>query len=534
MSFRASFFLAVASLGLGQYAVAQDNAPSQTTASRELSVTVGKSVLVDSPQTIERIAVSNGALAEAVAISPHELMLNGLAPGETSLIIWQEGGNRLFFDLTVQRNETRLDGIRREMAQELGGDDKVTINMEGDNVFLRGTVPTLSAAQRAMDIASTLGKPINLLRVNIPGTDAQILLKVKFTDVDRSATKQLGINIFSTGATNTVGQVQTGQFQSPLISGTGGKGTAASANVTNPLQMFLFRPDLNLGITIAALEARNLLQVLAEPNVLAIDGHNASFLAGGEFPFPNLQGGGGGLGAVTIQFREFGVRINFTPTITPRGTIRLAVTPEVSSLDFANGLIFQGFTIPALSTRRMSTEVELEEGQTFAIGGLLDNRDTETFNKIPGLGSIPFFGNLFRSRQITKNNSELLVMVTPEIVRPIPKGQAPPDLTRPGSFLPPNTSSNPPQQPGMDVTGPVPLTKVTPQATMPVEDLVKAMQTTSAPAQSSATPQLQFVPAVLAPQPGQAPPQVNSAPPSSAAPATPAPATPTTSAPAPR
>jgi pilus assembly protein CpaC len=530
MSFRSSFFLAVASLGVGQYAVAQDNAPSQTTASRELSVTVGKSVLVDSPQTIERIAVSNGALAEAVAISPHEVMLNGLAPGETSLIIWQEGGNRLFFDLTVQRNETRLDGIRREMAEELGGDDKVTISMEGESVFLRGTVPTLSAAQRAVDIASTLGKPVNLLRVNIPGTDAQILLRVKFADVDRSATKQLGINLFSTGATNTLGQIQTGQFQPPTI-GSIGAGAAATATVANPLNLFLFRPDLNLGATISALEARNLLQILAEPNVLAIDGHNASFLAGGEFPFPNLQGGGGGLGAVTIQFREFGVRINFTPTITPRGTIRLAVTPEVSSLDFANGLIFNGFTIPALSTRRMSTEIELEEGQTFAIGGLLDNRDTETFNKVPGLGDIPFFGNLFRSRQITKNNSELLVMVTPELVRPIPKGQPLPGLKYPGQFIAPNTSSTAPQQPGMDVTGPVPLTKAPPPS-MPVEDLIKAIQTTSAvAAQGSAAPQLQFVPAVLAPQPGQAPQQMNSAPPSSAAPATPAPATPTTSAP---
>ena len=209
--------MAVFVLGLGQSAVAQDNAPSQTTASRELAVTVGKSVLVDSPQTIERIAVSNGALAEAVAISPHEMMVNGLAPGETSLIIWQQGGNRLFFDLTVQRNEARLDGIRREMAQELGGDDKVTISMEGDNVFLRGTVPTLTAAQRAVDIASTLGKPINLLRVNIPGTEAQILIKVRFADVDRSATKNLGINLFSLGATNTIGQTATGQFQTPTF-----------------------------------------------------------------------------------------------------------------------------------------------------------------------------------------------------------------------------------------------------------------------------------------------------------------------------
>src|ERR1700719_232553 len=199
MSFRASFFLAVAALGVGQYAAAQDNAPSQTTASRELSVTVGKSVLVDSPQTIERIAVSNGTLAEAVAISPHEVMLNGLAPGETSLIIWQQGGNRLFFDLTVQRNLSRVDGIRREMAQELGGEDKVSITMESDSVFLRGTVPTLTAAQRAVDIAAPLGKAVNLLRVNIPGTDAQILLKVKFADVDRSATQDLGFNLFSLG-----------------------------------------------------------------------------------------------------------------------------------------------------------------------------------------------------------------------------------------------------------------------------------------------------------------------------------------------
>src|SRR6185369_9868445 len=153
-----------------------------------------------------------------------------------------------------------------------------------------------------------------------------------------------------------------------------------------------------------------MLQILAEPNVLAINGHTASFLAGGEFPYPTLQGGGGGLGAVTIQFREFGVRIAFTPTLTPRGTIRLNVTPEVSSLDYANGLVFQGFTIPGLATRRVQTEIELEAGQSFAIGGLLDNRDTESLSKIPGLGDIPLFGKLFHSRTITKNNTELLVL----------------------------------------------------------------------------------------------------------------------------
>ena len=510
MSFRASIYLAVVFAVLGQNPLveklaAQDNALNQATASRELSVTIGKSVLVDSPQIIERVAVSNGDLAEAVVISPHEIMVNGKAAGETSLIIWQQGGNRLFFDLSVQRNEARVDGIRREMMQELG-DDSVTISMEGDNVFLRGIVPNLTAAQRAVDIASTLGKPVNLLRVTIPGTDAQILLKVRFADVDRSATQQLGVNLFSLGGTNTIGRATTGQFSPPSIELPSGGNNQITATFSNLLNVFLFRPDLNLGATIAALQSRNLLQILAEPNVLAINGHSASFLAGGEFPFPNLQGGGAGLGAVTIQFREFGVRINFTPTITPRGTIRLTVAPEVSSLDFANGLIFQGFTIPALTTRRVTTEIELEEGQTFAIGGLLDNRDTETFNRVPGLGDIPFFGKLFRSRQLTKNNSELLVMVTPELVRPVAKGQPLPALKMEGAFLAPNTSSTPPQQPGLDVTGPVP-PKAPPQPNMPVEDLIKSMQAPAAAAQTGTGQQLQFVPAVIAPPQGTAPPQ---------------------------
>ncbi len=515
MKFHAGIFLALLGLTISapqvQSLAAQENATNQsatnqTTASRELSVPVGKSVLVDSPQNIERVAVSNGELAEAVVISPHEIMVNGRAAGETSLIIWQQGGNRLFFDLTVQRSETRVDGIRREMAQELGG-DSVTINMEGETVFLRGTVPNLTAANRAMEIASTLGKPVNLLRVNIPGTEAQILLKVKFADVDRSATQQLGVNLFSLGATGTIGRTTTGQFSPPNIDlgqGGGAAGQPITATFSQLLNVFLFRPDLNLGATISALQAKNLLQILAEPNVLAINGRTASFLAGGEFPFPNLQGGGAGLGAVTIQFREFGVRINFTPTVTPRGTIRLSVTPEVSSLDYANGLVFQGFTIPALSTRRVSTEIELEEGQSFAIGGLMDNRDTESYSRVPGLADIPFFGKLFRSRQMSKNNTELLVMVTPEIVRPIPRYQTLPSLKYPGEFLPPNTSSNAPGHPGMDVTGPVP-PKAPPQPTMAVEELVKSMQSPAAAAQTGVGQQLQFVPAVLAPQQGTAP-----------------------------
>jgi len=502
-------------LALSVAAFGQPPAPAQATASRDLAVTVGKSVLVDSVPNIERVSVANGDLAEAVAITPHEVLVNGKMAGETSLIVWQQGGNRLFFDLTVQRNEARVDAVRRALTEELGNQD-VTIELQDTTVFVRGTVKNLTSANRAVEIASTIGKPINLLRVAVPETDAQILLKVKFADVDRSTAEQLGINFFSTGAGNTPGTVSTGQFSPPRVDPSGATSTVT---LNQALNVFLFRPDLNLGATIAALQSRNLLEILAEPNVLAINGHNASFLAGGEFPYPTLQGGGAGLGAVTIAFREFGVRINFTPVITPRGTIRLSVTPEVSSLDYANGLVFQGFTIPGLATRRVQTEIELNDGQSFAIGGLLDNRDTETFNRIPGLGDIPFFGKLFRSRQINRSNGELLVMVTPELVRPIPRGQATPDLNRTGKFLPPNTSSTPPQTPGPELTGPVP-PRSTP-APIPVEDLVKSLATPAAAPQPALPFEFVPVPVPPAPQGGQPAPQ------------TAAPAAPPAAAPAP-
>lgn len=462
-------------------ALAQAPSAAPATASRDLNVVVGKSVLVDSPAQIERIAVSNGTLAEAVAITPREILVNGKAVGQTTMIVWQQGGNRLFFDLNVQRNENHLDAIKRQMAQEMGGDN-VTLDLEDDTVFVRGTVADVTTADRAVTIASTVGKPVNLLRVKVPDTEAQILLKVRFADVDRSTSNQLGISFAGSGNNTTVA---TSTGQAGITAGTNGAVTLAQA-----LNVFLFRSDLNVGATIQALQAKNLLQILAEPNVMAINGHQASFLAGGEFPYPTLQGGGGGLGAVTISFREFGVRINFTPVVTPRGTIKLDVTPEVSSLDFANGLVFQGFTIPALTTRRVQTQIELEDGQSFAIGGLLDNRDTESLSKIPGLGDIPFLGKLFRTRSITKSNTELIVLVTPEIVRPMPKGSPRPELNYPSTFLAPNTSSTPPQTPGMAVTGQVPLQ--TPAGTMPVEQMIK-LQASQPQANQPAGP-VQYVP----------------------------------------
>ncbi len=472
-------------------------------AARDLFVTVGKSLVVDSPVNIQRVAVANGDLAEALAVNPREVLVNGKAAGETSMIIWQQGGNRLFFDLTIRPSNAKAAAVQQEIEREFPGQD-IKIVLQNDTVFVHGTVKDLTASDRAMAMAASLGKPVNLLNVAVPPTESQILLRVKFADVDRLATQNLGINIFSTGATNTTGLITTGAFSPPTLTTT--SGTPTTISYSNLLNVFLFRPDLNLGATIEALEAKNVAQILAEPNVLAINGKTASFLAGGEFPYPTLQGGTS-IGAVTIQFREFGVRLSFTPVITPRGTIRLHVMPEVSALDTADGITFEGFNIPALSTRRIETEIELEDGQSFAISGLLDNRFTETVNRIPGLANIPLLGKFFQSRSRSKNNSELLVLVTPEIVRPIPKGQPVPEIKMPKEFL--GGPAGLPRTPGMEVTGPVPVKPA--KDSVPVEQLIQSQKpmpplpgSTQQQQQQQNGSQIQFVPMLT--QPGPAPP----------------------------
>ena len=199
--------------------------------------------------------------------------------------------------------------------------------------------------------------------------------------------------------------------------GTGGTGSTTNTTINNVLNLFVFRPDINLGAVVEALQTKNLLQILAEPNLIAVNGKEASFLAGGQFPFPIVQPGNG-FTAVTISFKEFGVRLQFTPVITPNGNIHLKVAPEVSTLDFANALTISGFTVPALSTRRAETEFELQDGQSFVIAGLMDNRVTDIYNKIPGLGDIPILGTFFRSKSIQKSNSELMVLCTVHRVSP--------------------------------------------------------------------------------------------------------------------
>jgi len=438
---------------------------------RELTVVVGRSTIVDTTHPVKRITVGLGDYAEASAISPTEVLVNGKAAGETSLILWDVTGARQFIRVSVTADtlaaEDHLESVRRELKTEMP-DSALTVSASNGNIFLRGTVKDLNSSDRAVAIAGTAGKVVNLLYVQVPPGDPQVLLKVRFASVDRSLSRQLGINLFSTGLGNVIGGATTGQFSPPSIS-TPNATTGAEATFSNELNLFAFFPGLNLGATIEAMESKGLVEVLAEPNLMAASGKKASFLAGGEYPYPIVQGTSSGSAAVTISFKEYGVRLSFLPTVTPRGTIHLQLSSEVSSLDFTNAVEVSGFNVPAIDTRNVKSEIELGEGQSFAIGGLLDNRETETFQKVPFLGSIPILGKFFQSISKTKNNTELIVIVTPEIVAPIPAGSPTPQLKYPEKFLPSN-SGIPMHTPDHNPPAP-PL-----PPTMPVEQLIESLQ----------------------------------------------------------
>jgi len=428
---------------------------------------VGKTVLIDCARPIARVAIGLGEIAEASAVTPTEIMVNGKAPGETSLIIWDTRGGRQFFNITVRPSSAgsndSLDSIRRELAMELPG-QPLKVTSENNQIFLRGTVKDLNGSARAVQIASTGGKVVNLLNVNVPPPDPQILLKVRFASVDRSKEKQLGINVFSTGLGNTVAGISTGEYSAATV-------TQGAATIP-PLNLFAFFPGLNVGANIEALEQRGLVEVLAEPNVMAVNGKEASFLAGGEYPYPVAQASATGAATISIMFKEYGVRLNFIPTITPRGTIRLQVAPEVSALDFSDSVEISGFDVPAITTRKVKTEVELSDGQSFVIGGLLNKNENETFQKIPFLGDIPILGKFFQSMQRTKTDTELIIIVTPELVSPIGAGSPLPELKYPTPFMPTNS--------GIAVNTPDAKTPAntlpTPPATIPVEKLVESMK----------------------------------------------------------
>src|SRR5260370_26035903 len=319
-----------------------------------LHVFVGKSVVINLQSPVTRILSSNPAVIDTLATSPTQIVVEGKTAGSSSLILWDATGHSQMLDVTVDVNIAHL---RTTLEQTYPG-ETITIQSDGAHLILTGTV---SDAKIVDDVgrmaASYSGGVVNSLLV-APQHQEQILLEVKFAEVDRTKLQQFGINLFSTGAANTISTVGTQQFSPPTLqtSGSSASGTPATGtiNVSDPLNIFAFRPDLNLGVTIRDLEGKSVLHILAEPNLLALSGQKASFLAGGEFPVPIVQGGQS-VGVVTIQFRPFGVRLDFTAFIGKDNVIRLHAAPQVRTLDFSNAAIISGFTVPALSTRRAET-----------------------------------------------------------------------------------------------------------------------------------------------------------------------------------
>ncbi len=400
-------------------APAEQQAPPQVQAGpAPLRVMVGKSILVNTADRLKRVSVTDPAIADALVVTPTQILVHGRGPGEVSLLLWDEQERSRSFDLRVDVDTTAAG----EEIHRIFPEDRIDVGASRNALVLSGHVDTEDTAKRAGLVASAYSKNvINVLSFGPQGAQ-EVLLEVKFAEVNRTALQQLGVNILSTGASNTIGTIGTGQFgPAGTVDLTGripGGNTGFSTNfpAVDPLNLFLFRPDLNLGVAIKALQTKSVLQILAEPNLIAVNGKEASFLAGGEFPVPIAQGGSNN--AITIQYKEFGVRLNFTPTIMPNGNIHLLVKPEVSSLDFANALKFAGYVIPSLTTRRASTELELQDGQSFVIAGLMDNRAVRDMSKIPGLGDIPILGNLFKSRTINKTKDELMVLVTARRISP--------------------------------------------------------------------------------------------------------------------
>ena len=403
---------------------------AQTTA-EDLKITIGKSIVIDYPTDVGRISTSNPEIVDAVAVSTREILLHAKGYGVSTVVIWAKTGQRSFYNISVEHN---LEPIRK-LIKETFPAENIHLQSAKESVSLIGEVSSKDVSDRAAALVASLSKAVvNNLYVTPLPVDKQIMLRVKFAEVNRNAAKQLGVNLFSTGALNTHGSVSTGQFNAPRPSAVGSAENGFS--ISDALNIFAFRPDLNLGATIKALQSEGVLQILAEPNLITSNGKEASFLVGGEFPVPVLQGGANA-GAVTIQFREFGIRLTFNPQMTTHNTLKLHVKPEVSTIDLANAVTLSGFTIPALSTRRMETDIELGPGQSFVIGGLMDDRLTETMSKIPGLSSIPVLGVLFKSKEEKRAKTELIVMVTPEIVDPLNASDPKPSPVMPHEFLPP-------------------------------------------------------------------------------------------------
>jgi pilus assembly protein CpaC len=399
-----------------------DSVSRSASEGKTLHVTLGHSIFVDTKTRLRRVYVADPSIISSVTLTPNEIVVTAMAPGISSLTLLDEAGQAQNYVVSCDLD---IDGLRQAIAQTVQG-DSVKIEGTGGRVTLSGTVNSQAVADEAVKLAGMYSKEVANAITVAPGHPKQVRLEVRILEVDRTKLLQLGINLFNPGGnTSFLAQATTSQYPSSATY-TGSGSTSALVTVSNPLNFFLYSAKLNLGATIEDLQNKSILQILAEPTITTVSGVKADFLSGGEFPFPIAQpGGSGSAPVITISFRPYGVKVEFTPVVNADGTITLTVAPEVSTLDYSNSVTIGGFTVPALSTRRASTEVELRSNQSFAISGLLDQRTTDILTKNPGAANIPILGNLFKSKSANRATTELIVVVTPTVVDPLTETTVP-------------------------------------------------------------------------------------------------------------
>jgi pilus assembly protein CpaC len=432
--------IGVAMLSTAPGALAQSQAivTSDGAHAGQVDVPINKSQVVKADRPFTRALIGNPEIADLLPLTNQSLYLLGKTQGTTSLTLY-DAHNALIAVIDVAVGPD-IVALKRKLS-ELMPNENIDVQLSGDSVVLSGTVASGPAADRAKQIATTYAgtKVVNLLST---GAAQQVMLEVRFSEMNRQAAKQIGFNnaFYSGPIRGATGQTAPG---TAILTDQNGRPTINLQGILDTFGIAAAKfslGGLNLITALDALERKGVVTTLAEPTLIALSGETASFLAGGEFPVPvaqNSNGGGssGGNSTITVEFKPFGVSLGFTPTVLDDGVINLVVAPEVSSIDPSASVTINGLTIPGLQTRRAKTTLELRDGQSFAIAGLLRNDFQTTVRQFPILGSIPIIGALFRSTGFQKQETELVIIVTPRLVQPFraDRAQLPTDRVRPPS-----------------------------------------------------------------------------------------------------
>jgi pilus assembly protein CpaC len=423
---RACLFTAVCALCLGLLGVVSAHAlTEQETAipsAKSISVYANQSVLMDSSVDIKRVSIARPETADVMVVSPRQMVVIGKSAGTTTLVYWSRDEIATTVEVVVRID---LDLVKEDL-RKIAPDQAFEVTAAGDTLILTGMVPDNVVQTRLVEGARPYGKGVvNLLKVQ---KLEQVLLQIRVSEVDRSLAKELGFNFLFEG--NTLrGTVSPPNSFNPFFGNlrdTNVSNIGPNASFSDLMNVFVAKPGLfpDFGVFLRALDDKGGLKILAEPNLVVANGAEGKFLVGGEFPVV-ISTGSTGTSSFSVVYKEFGVRLNFQPKISSNGEIYLNVYQEVSELDFANAVVLSGFRIPALKSRKAETGLQLADGQTFVLAGLLDNKVTKQISKFPLLGDIPILGALFRSTRYTNNETELMVMVTPKIVRPLNKDEIP-------------------------------------------------------------------------------------------------------------